>query len=339
MGGRSWGKRPLYNGSDRRTARETSDSVGRAIDEFATGDPFRWESAERTLCDAGAPALERVEAELSATTDESRRARLEQLWAGLKICASTGAFASACRDQWFLSGRGTSAVAVEHRTARLSEGEGPKTWTFRTEAWVRGKGGQIRSAKHRLTAKHDHELTPIEVELFASTEDGGGEHTLWRFDTAPFAAKVLRMSLKDPFGAPVGPEEQWAEVTIQGPIRGALVLDWGIERALERFTIAGFSRLECSIVLLSVDRASAYQTAWRSGPEFLCAGELVRTWKLETRTGPYDADDEFDVSRESGLVEHRKPSLVMRWLDIPDRGDPLQASTEKECRATGLVPP
>lgn len=339
LGGRSWGKHAPRDDPRRSSARGIDDPMGLAIEEYATGDPFQWEAAERRLCEDGAPALERVEAELSATTDKSRLARLEFLMAGLKICNSTDAFASACRDQWFLSMRGKTAEAVEHRTAELSKGEGPKTWTFRTDAWVRGSDGHVRWAKHKLTAKHDPALTPVEVELFTSLEDGGGEHTLWRFDSAPFAARVLRRSLKDLFEAPLGPDEPWRTVTLHGPIRGAVVLDWGIERVLERFSIAGYSRLECTIVLLLPVGGHAYQTVWRSGPEFLRAGVLVKTWKLETRTGPYEPDDEFDISQESGLIEHRKAADSSEWLGSLGDSSPLRASTEAECRATGLVPP
>ena len=80
----------------------------------------------------------------------------------------------------------------------------------------------------------------------------------------------------------------------------------------------------------------AYEAAFVGSEVHDHAGQRVRTWKLESRTGPYDADEEFDISADSGLVEHRHIDLMAEW--VGGKAALLRSASENECRKSGLVP-
>lgn len=307
----------------------TEDAVDQALADLASDDAQKRDAAERALSDAGGAALDRAAAAFRNTTDPEARARLEKLLPWLRIDASTEVFLKACRDQWFALREKGEITGVEHHTAELTGKGRDRVWTFVEEAWLKGDGDQVFHGRHRLSARHDANLTPLEAEYELLSPRG--DHTLWKFGKGTIGLNRIRRADTDDYDPWDDPEVMDAagpQVKLDGGPAHPVVLEANFERILERATCAGLERIEVSLLHL-------YGSRGRFAELVLVSEDTPATNAAGRKTAPLSWKMEFRGQRMPGGLLVSAERGALRWeLDGVAEVD---ASDEKACRATGFV--
>ncbi|MCE9581756.1 MAG: hypothetical protein K8T20_04480 [Planctomycetes bacterium] len=275
----------------------------------------------KLIAAVGGSALKQVEQALRDTTDPEVRARLESLLPWLKIDASTAAFQRACSDQWFLLRNKGQIEGVEHHRAQLSGERQDRLWTLTADAWIREDDGTISTIHHRLVAKHDEFLTPLEGSLRENIGKYDWELN-WRFHDSFIESQFID------HGNPSADSDSWRKIDLGEPLTGGILLAWNFETVLERNTIAGLGQFEGRVLVLKPTKSALEHLKF-------VRQEINRTdshvWpQISTRWDFGEISNELQgtvvISPEIGLVHAN-----MRSCPDIDRSD------EETCRNSELM--